>query len=561
MSAGRSARARSAFALLAALVLVALGLVLSLPAAADGKVFADVAAMPTIPDHQAILSFAGNQQTLAIETAFEPAGGRRFAWVVPVPGPDEPEIWAGSSGLFPAVRQIFRPALMPREWGVTAVVGWLALFGVLAALPVGSRRFTSVRAGIVVLIVAMLLAGILLPALGRAGSSPQDGDALAEVEVLSTRRVGRSDVTVIRGRDADSSPAVVAWLRERGFSLPAGAEPVMNDYVARGWVFVASKLADDEAGDGAEHGGGTAAPSRRTPEPLVVRFRTDRAVYPLALTGVGNGDLRVDLYVFGPGRASAPGFRVVRCSPTVGPRDSAGDWRAGGGDSGTIPIVHPGLTKIVRPDPAGGAPIATLLSGTLTPADMASDAIIDFGPVDRVGEVVWSSSGAADVGVSAALLVVGITGVVVGALRLVPRYSVIPPVRSLGVAALAGALLGLATWATLPKVEVITGGRRGERLAESVLRRLEGDLVAPGRPTFGRPVPSGASVEELRAAVRAWVDAEMATYRERGAVVDVREEDSPLNYVVRAANDGAAAEFVRYGRLGEEVVQRVELRR
>jgi hypothetical protein len=552
MTTGLSARVRSAVAVLAALVLVALGPVLAPPAAADGKVFADVAAIPQIPDQQAVILFDGGEQTLAIETAFEPSGGARFAWVVPVPGPGEPEIWAGTSGLFPTVRHVFRPAVMPREWGVTALVAWLALFGVLAALPVGSRRFTGVRAGVVTLIVGMLLAGILLPALGRAGSSPSVGDALAQVEVLSSQRVGRYDVRVIKGRDADSSPAVVAWLREQGFSLPAGVEPVMSGYVARGWVFVASKLADD--------GGGGGSPGRRTPEPLVVRFKTDRAVYPLALTGVGNGDLRVDLYVFGPGRASAPGFRVVRCSPTGGPRREGAEGGGGRSDSRTIPVVHPGLLRIVRPDPARGAPIATLLSGTLTPAEMASDAIIDFGPVERAGEVVWSSSGAAGVGASAAFLVVGISGVVVGGLRLVPRYSVIPPVRSLGVATLAGALLGAATWATLPKAEVITGGRRGERVAEIVLRRLEGDLVDPGRPTFGRPVPSGASVEELRAAVRAWVDAELAGYRQRGAVV-VREEDSPLNYVVRAAEDGAAAEFVRYGRFGEEIAQRVELRR
>ena len=70
-------------------------------------------------------------------------------------------------------------------------------------------------------------------------------------------------------------------------AVPTNAEPVIASYVKDGWVFVATKVRRDKPDN-----------ETSTPHPLSFTFKTDKPIYPMRLTGVDNGPLSVDLYVF-----------------------------------------------------------------------------------------------------------------------------------------------------------------------------------------------------------------------------------------------------------------------
>ena len=138
---------------------------------------------------------------------------------------------------------------------------------------------------------------------------------LSEVTVLSVQRAGLFESTTIRGKNPR---AILEWLEGHGFAAPKSIEPVVRDYVARGWVFVASQARRDDrqAAITALH-------------PLAFTFATAVPVYPLKLTGVDNGDCVIDLFVFGDRRATAPFFRSVRCARVAEnmPADPGNRWR------------------------------------------------------------------------------------------------------------------------------------------------------------------------------------------------------------------------------------------
>ncbi len=85
-------------------------------------------------------------------------------------------------------------------------------------------------------------------------------------------------------------------------AVPTNAEPVIASYVKDGWVFVATKVRRDKPDN-----------ETSTPHPLSFTFKTDKPVYPMRLTGLDNGPLSVELYVFGPSRAKAAHFKVESC--------------------------------------------------------------------------------------------------------------------------------------------------------------------------------------------------------------------------------------------------------
>ena len=138
--------------------------------------------------------------------------------------------------------------------------------------------------------------------------------------------------------------ALQTWLSENGYVVPTNAEPVIASYVKNGWVFVAAKIRRDND-----------ALDTSTPHPLSFTFKTDKPVYPLRLTGLGNQPLSVDLYVFSNERATAPHFKMESCTRPN--------------------IVHPLLRRWTA-----GLPVATKLTAKLSPAEMRDDIWLEQKP-------------------------------------------------------------------------------------------------------------------------------------------------------------------------------------
>lgn len=136
--------------------------------------------------------------------------------------------------------------------------------------------------------------------IGTAGSSKKDPatnttPARSGVSVLSRRTTSGYDVTRLRAGDPD---ALRSWLRRNGYVTPPRAVPILRDYVARGWAFVAIRLA-------AQRG---QAAIRGTLPSLRIRFPSRRLVYPLRLTAASSQPVSVALYVVGEHRVIAKGF-------------------------------------------------------------------------------------------------------------------------------------------------------------------------------------------------------------------------------------------------------------
>lgn len=356
--------------------ILALATLLPIAALADGMVIPQRAyAIPKISDQRALIHYADGTETLVIETSFV-GQGTNFAWVVPLP--TAAKIAPVSTGLFPTLQTIFQPKIV-----LSVQHYWVAL--PVAALVIW--LFSVARRGHfgVLLVVCLLLltALLLLPALTTAKSrASATGSTVANVRVLNRQNAGLYETVTIQSADP---AALVQWLNENGFSAPTNIVPVVADYIRDGWVFAAARL-HSEAGE-------------KTPQathPLAFTFKTTKPVYPLRLTGKGTTSCRVDLYVFGPGRAAAPGFTVERCeSPKYGtgdrwPRLEAGELR----------IRHQELAKLVA-----DAPVATKLSAALDASGMARDAYLDWRSYRPSGGKLYTAGAALTVsGNTSALL-------------------------------------------------------------------------------------------------------------------------------------------------------------
>jgi hypothetical protein len=394
---------------------------------ADGMIMRATAvpAEVRIPDQRALIHFTNGLERLVIETRFTGAG-TNFAWVVPLPSP--PVIEEASTGLFPTLQCIFQPRLRHEvtryfqlflgllaggyllrfvrggspmnRWDVLACLGvGLSVFGESSLL----RGFGSITVFVFLLnavscvryrdpnrihwvtflVLIFFFFGLLFfPSLSEtAGSKGISASLTPTVSILERKMVGVFETTTISSRDP---VALQGWLKTNGFAAPASRDQAIASYVKDGWVFVAAKIRRDDP-----------ALQTATPHPLSFTFKTGKAVYPMRLTGIDNGPVQVDLYVFGSDRAQAPHFKVERCTHPVYPklplhqRADSVNWHDFLPTPESLRIAHPLLRKWVD-----GAPAATKLTASLSPADMRDDVWISWAPFSEKGMSAFSHQGA-----------------------------------------------------------------------------------------------------------------------------------------------------------------------
>jgi hypothetical protein len=534
-------------------------LLLPMTALADGKVFPGTAlAETTIPDQRALLCWSNGVERLVIETRFTGAG-TNFAWVVPLPS--QPEIEEATTGLFTTLAHQLRPKVVHNPDPLFAVflfcmaIGYLLLFVrkgprrvildfLACAAAAASLLFLSsdgamfffmlvifgllllavvrIRLGaerayaiVLVLFFGAIFGSMLLPSLGTTGLTAVSGN-LTEV---ASQRVGAFDTKTIAAKTPN---ALLDWLRENQFAVPTNAEPVVADYVKRGWVFVAAKLHRDDA-----------AATTNSIHPLSFTFRTTQPVYPLRLTGVSNGPLRVELYVFGAERAEADHFKVERCAPVEFPEKTS--WAAT--QTPEVGVKHPKLRQWVQ-----GSSVATKLSATLAPEQMQNDVAIRWVPFAPHQEVLYSRKGAAITAANWAMgFILGLSSCAVIALAIKREWRW-ATTRIAAVVVGFGLLIFCVGYVALPKVPVHFNKLR----LYHAQRRLEelGKFVT----AHWEQSPPNSLAEARKAAVL-----------NPDPITDnillggkIREDDSPGNYQIRQTTNGF--EFLWFDRDGGEHV-------
>lgn len=490
------------------MIAVLLGLLLTAtPSHADGKVFrhyglADV----SIPDQSAIIHFDEGIETLVIETRFQPgppadeaadAPEMPFAWVVPLPSVPE-DVFPASSGVFQSCRSVFQPHIRTNVMKFSWIPVCIA--GLVVVLYLG-RRTKWVRTIAATLILILILAPAILPSLGRAGATA--GVAAGAVTVHSQRIVGDYDTVVISAdpTDPDAATDLAAWLDANEFTVAPDAASTIAAYVHDGWCFVASRLRTDASDPGV-----------RTPHPLGFRFATEKPVYPLRLTGTQSSAVDIELFVFGEGTAQAAGFTLERCGETAYPESERPVWQRR-----KIVVGHEQLASIV-----GDAPHATHLRGSLTPAQMATDAELHLAPFQPYRNEVHSREAALHFSLNMGAVVLLVLTLVV---FIMGRLIEVGNVRFLAmciIPIIMASTFGLVMHTALPKFDVKSIslswvlGERPEALASNLEAHFRSDV-------------DYSSMGSVRSAIQVVLD-DPATHE--------RTRTNPSTNAVRSFDDG-----------------------
>lgn len=497
----------------------------------------------TIPDQRALICWSNGVERLAIETRFS-AKGTNFAWVVPLP--HKPIIEEATSGVFPTLQFLFRPNIINQ---VTEYYLFLLACSGLVFLMVTVRRNTPprVRDTIVSLLVALttvkllpciamalavvmpyttwrvrtgresgwsilaafllvlLLGGMFLPALGVAGKSP----SIANFSIVSRQIVGVYDTTTITAKDPK---ALGEWLQDNGYAMPPGASNVISDYVKRGWVFVATKLRRD-----------VETKMLSSPHPLSFTFQTDRAIYPMELTGLQSTNLSVELFVFGPARAQAKFFQIERCAMPTYP--SANYFSRGSTEE--LRLGHPLLRKWVA-----GTKVATQLKANLTPAMMARDIELKWLPFVEIRHDIYSYTGALIFSLNLGM------GVFVFCLMVAGMVAWIKPVwrKKYSLLVIPSLILGIFAadvfYVAIPKISVRLMKHPASD-AQAYLRTMDWLFVADCRSNnVSTLAQSRIVLQNLESSYPE------LTAQNRLLGGRIHEEDSPGNYILRADTNG-----------------------
>lgn len=537
-------------------------------ALADGKVFPPTAypVEVRIPDQRAIMTWSNGVERLIIETRFTGVG-TNFAWVVPLPS--APRVEAATRGLFPTLTHLLRPSVVhnPTEWWRLAVfvgaIAWLLLsvrqsgtirwhdwlasllaglgFGGIELLILGIVVFSacmfsvygvrvrrlSFMEVVAIILIHFLVAGMALPAMAKAKAKGGSDS----VEILDRQLAGVFETTTLTARDPG---ALRGWLNTNGYVLPKDVEPVIADYLRDGWVFVASKVRREASSSeaGSLH-------------PLSFTFSAKEPVYPLRLTGVGNGNLEVDLFVFGPERAKAAGFKVRDAVRPQIMETTTESLQLGGRNAG-LPLAHAGLQEAV-----GNAAFATRLQGTLTPEQMRQDAVIQWDGFNEVRDVRYSRLGAT-------LTVLNWTGSAlclffVG-LAAIARWRGVEPTRYAKAMVAAVAVTAAATGFGHAQLEVVpvTLERRFARWSDFRNQQVAVRIALTDELGTNSPV----TVEAVRGTLQRGLRFAVTNGLSRPPKFLIREEDSPYNYTIRQGANGV--EILFYDGLGRAVAESVE---
>jgi hypothetical protein len=551
--------------------LALLALLLTTPSVwADGMVMhaTAVPAEVRIPDQRALIHFTNGLERLVIETRFTGAG-TNFAWVIPLPSP--PVIEEASTGLFPTLQCIFQPRLRHEVtrylqlflgllaggyllrfvrrgspingWDVLACLGaGLSVFGdnpvrasgsvslflalLYAVENVRIRRVSWLHTGaffVMILFFGFFLIGGSL-GLGsrtagiRSSSTPT-------VSILDRKMVGVFETATIFSLDP---LALQAWLKTNGFAAPASRDQAIASYVKDGWVFVAAKIRRDDP-----------ALQTATPHPLSFTFKTGKAVYPMRLTGIDNGPVQVDLYVFGSGRAEAPHFKVARCTHPVYPKlplhqgTASVTWNDFSPKPESLRIAHPLLRKWVD-----GAPVATKLTACLSPADMRDDVWISWAPFSEKGTSVFSRQGACVYAANWGAGVITATFLIALVFGLGRENRAKRLVGIVGLSTVFGMILTAVIYLLLPKTEVRFVRGHGTPAME-IYRNLQ---------LLPRAVSEETNVTDVRALLtNGWWTQYLKMNHLSGGLI--HEEDSPGNYQLRQSSN--RVECVIYDACGE----------
>lgn len=357
-------------------------LLLPLLSGADGIYFApqfeEIAS--GVPSQRAVLKFDGREEVLLIESDLSgPVGS--YGWVVPLPSRPSYVKSVNPAYVRASFAQVQPPIKgeMPSKLTTVAIVVFLIAFTALSSGWRYRNRARPVRPFLLLIEVA-IVAGIgslflktdyaespAADSPGAMGAEMSKARAGFEVESLGT--VGAFEVSVISG---DNVSGIRGWLTDHGFEIPPQAVPVMEAYSKENWVFLAAEVRKDWAGTGPPH-------------PLKAVFPTTEAVYPMRLTGIQTGPLKLELLIVSDRTAAVPGMAVWSSAG----RDLLIPVKLDKADKELYEGWESGLYGMSK-----GRQFWTYLRGEFQPSQMREDFKVTWSPRKEYQREVWEIAAA-----------------------------------------------------------------------------------------------------------------------------------------------------------------------
>jgi hypothetical protein len=276
----------------------------------DGKFFVEKVP-PNIPYQRAFLLFYEGSETLVLQSKYEFLQFDdidTLGWIVPVPS--VPEIASADADVawecFYKTSFAAQPELMriSRKVCFIALIFFLVSLGFLLLLLVEYPILNIIKLSkaawrrrfwicLITTFFAFILVQLTMPSLSFG----------VNVEIVKAEKVGIYDVKVIRSQSAE---AILDWLRDNGFGFSEADKQVFEEYISREWCFVVAKIEPEPEIEKNK------IVSEGMVAPLILKFETETAVYPLVLTSTVGAETEILLYTLSENKLSCGGRLTLR---------------------------------------------------------------------------------------------------------------------------------------------------------------------------------------------------------------------------------------------------------
>lgn len=259
---------------------------------ADGKFYGLEKVPPTIPYQRALIIFDGHHETLLLQSKydkydFDSQKKHSLGWIVPVPSiPNLASMPADrAQKLFFSLGFRSRPVITRVSlyiayslcfcaMALLIILCFFSYFDKLSLFPTFHRYRVKIFISTFFLLI---ISSMGFPSLGIEG-----------IEVIKTEKIGIYDIQVVKAQKADK---LIHWLNKNNFKFNDADKSNFESYIKRNWCFVVAKLQIENKLEKRE------IITEGLVAPLILRFKTNNCIYPLALTATIGHNTQVLLYV------------------------------------------------------------------------------------------------------------------------------------------------------------------------------------------------------------------------------------------------------------------------
>jgi uncharacterized protein DUF2330 len=257
---------------------------------ADGCFKGPSPAVPGIPYQSAIIRYKDGEETLIIQSYLESEEGSNFGWIIPLP--EKPSsVKPFSPGVFKCLPFCFNPKLKNHRISIyILIICWIILWIIITYCRIRNVLYIL----FLFILVSMFLALFIPNYLGVHKNSISAFSDINGIKTLDSGIAGNYEFSIL---EADNSKALDKWLKMNELhTFLYNEKDLVDEYISEKWVFAVARIKRNEKQKIA------------APHPISFKFKTDKAVYPMRLTGLSSKLPYLYLYIISDEKAVVKGY-------------------------------------------------------------------------------------------------------------------------------------------------------------------------------------------------------------------------------------------------------------